>query len=384
MPVWRRGSSRSAERLREASGHLRGRSGAPWNASLPIWRYRHSGRLLPPASPRFARAATACGAGSERRQSAVPQVRAMPCRRACGPARWGKRLSYGNGFAIFSRYVTEPPGSPVRKLSPDARYPAFRVDSGDCLALEGDFGTPVVRYGNISKIFFDSITVSEETGRCGRASSRDRRLARRRGARDARRSVADPGNRRSTLLPRALRRAGAPCLPSSRGNAAIERQARGACPAKKPNPRINQWFPRRRTRRLLAQRPLRAAASRRARAPSSRGPPPSPRAADGPLGRHLTERIMIVPRGAGPCAILVSDGSPPSGRAPSAKGASPFCIGAASPSTHRASREAGGRASATAPACSAPPFPAAFPPARARPQPDEKTRRRPLRGGLPL
>ncbi len=245
VPVWRRGSSRSAERLREASGHLRGRSGAPWNASLPIWRYRHSGRLLPPASPRFARAATACGAGSERRQSAVPQVRAMPCRRACGPARWGKRLSYGNGFAIFSRYVTEPPGSPVRKLSPDARYPAFRVDSGDCLALEGDFGTPVVRYGNISKIFFDSITVSEETGRCGRASSRDRRLARRRGARDARRSVADPGNRRSTLLPRALRRAGAPCLLPSRGNATIERQARGACPAKKPNPIINRRFPRR-------------------------------------------------------------------------------------------------------------------------------------------
>ena len=136
-------------------------------------------------------------------------------------------------------------GSPVRKLPSDARYPAFRADSGDYPTLEGEFGTLVVRYGNISKIFFDSITVSEETGRCGRASSRDRRLARRRGARDARRSVADPGNRRSTLLPRALRRAGAPCLPSSRGNAAIERQARGACPAKKPNPIINRRFPRR-------------------------------------------------------------------------------------------------------------------------------------------
>ena len=49
--------------------------------------------------------------------------------------------------------------------------------------------------------------------------------------RDARRSVADPGNRRSTLLPRALRRAGTPCLPPSRENAAIERQAR-ARPAK--------------------------------------------------------------------------------------------------------------------------------------------------------
>ena len=51
VPVWRRGSPRLAVRLREASGHLRGWSGAPWNASLP-------------ASPRFA---TACGAGSKRR-----------------------------------------------------------------------------------------------------------------------------------------------------------------------------------------------------------------------------------------------------------------------------------------------------------------------------
>ena len=339
------------------------------------------------ASPRFASLRLA----SRRRAARAPSAgsRRFPRLGQC-PAGGHAALQDGVGgratvmdsqfFPIYYRTS----GSPVRKLPSDARYPAFRADSGDYPTLEGEFGTLVVRYGNISKIFFDSITVSEETGRCGRASSRDRRLARRRAARDARRSVADPGNRRSTPLPRALRRAGAPCLPSSRGNAAIERQARGACPAKKPNPRINQWFPRRRTRRLLAQRPLRAAASRRARAPSSRGPPPSPRAADGPLGRHLTERIMIVPRGAGPCAILVSDGSPPSGRAPSAKGASPFCIGAASPSTHRASREAGGRASATAPACSAPPFPAAFPPARARPQPDEKTRRRPLRGGLPL
>ncbi|WP_417350324.1 hypothetical protein, partial [Gordonibacter pamelaeae] len=39
-----------------------------------------------------------------------------------------------------------------------------------------------VRYGKISIIFFDSITVPEETGRCGRASPRDRRPARRRAA----------------------------------------------------------------------------------------------------------------------------------------------------------------------------------------------------------
>ena len=117
VPVWRRSPPppRSAVRLREASGHLRGRFGAPWNASLPIWRYRRSGRLLQPASPRFA---TACGAGSERRQSAVPQARAMPCWRACGPARWGRRSSYGNGFAIFSRYVTEPRDLPSESSRP--------------------------------------------------------------------------------------------------------------------------------------------------------------------------------------------------------------------------------------------------------------------------
>ena len=106
---------RLAVRLREASGHLRGWFGVPWNASLPIWRYRRSGRLLQPASPRFA---TACGAGSERRQSAVPQARAMPCWRACGPARWGRRSSYGNGFAIFPDILPNlgisRPKAPVR------------------------------------------------------------------------------------------------------------------------------------------------------------------------------------------------------------------------------------------------------------------------------
>ena len=97
-----------AVRLREAFRTSARVFGVPWNTSLPIWRHRRSGRLLQPASPRFARAATACGAGSKRRWSAVPQVRAMPCWQTYGPARWGKRSSYGNGFAIFSRYITEP------------------------------------------------------------------------------------------------------------------------------------------------------------------------------------------------------------------------------------------------------------------------------------
>ena len=196
------------------------------------------------ASPRFARAAPTCGAGFKHGSQRFPRF-------GQGPAGGHAALQDGVGgratvmdsqfFPIYYRTS----GSPVRKLSPDARYPAFRADLGDYLTLKGGFGTLVVRHGNISRIFFDSITVSEETGRCGRASPRDRRLARRRAARDARRSVADPGNRRSTPLPRALRRAGAPCLLPSRENAAIERQARGACPAKKPNPIINRRFPRR-------------------------------------------------------------------------------------------------------------------------------------------
>ena len=68
-----------------------------------------------------------CGAGSERRQSAVPQVRAMPCWRACGPARWGRRSSYGNGFAIFPRYVTEPRDLPSEssRPTPDIRLSAL-------------------------------------------------------------------------------------------------------------------------------------------------------------------------------------------------------------------------------------------------------------------
>ncbi len=181
------------------------------------------------ASPRFASLRLA----SRRRAARAPSAgsRRFPRFGQC-PAGGHAALQDGVGgratvmdsqfFPIYYRTS----GSPVRKLSPDARYPAFRADLGDYLTLKGGFGTLVVRHGNISRIFFDSITVSEETGRCGRASPRDRRLARRRAARDARRSVADPGNRRSTPLPRALRRAGAPCLLPSRG----ERRDRAASP----------------------------------------------------------------------------------------------------------------------------------------------------------
>ena len=140
MPVWRRSPSRLAVRLREASGHLRGWFGVPWNASLPIWRYRRSGRLLQPASPRFASLRLA----SRRRAARAPSAgsRRFPRLGQC-PAGGHAALQDGVGgratvmdsqfFPIYYRTS----GSPVRKLPSDARYPAFRADSGDCLALEG-------------------------------------------------------------------------------------------------------------------------------------------------------------------------------------------------------------------------------------------------------
>ena len=249
MPVWRRSPPPTLGRALagglRASARVVRRSMECLSPDLAVSPIRPSSAArfasLRLASPRFA---PTCGAGFKHGSQRFPRFGQCP---AGGHAALQDGVG-GRATVMDSQFFPiyyRTSGSPVRKLSPDARYPAFRADLGDYLTLKGGFGTLVVRHGNISRIFFDSITVSEETGRCGRASPRDRRLARRRAARDARRSVADPGNRRSTPLPRALRRAGAPCLLPSRENAAIERQARGACPAKKPNPRINRRFPRR-------------------------------------------------------------------------------------------------------------------------------------------
>ena len=69
------------------------------------------------------RAARAPSAGSRR----FTWVRAMPCWRACGPARWGRRSSYGNGFAIFSRYVTEPRDPPSESSRPTPSIRLFAL-----------------------------------------------------------------------------------------------------------------------------------------------------------------------------------------------------------------------------------------------------------------
>ncbi len=209
----------------------------------------------------------------------------MPCWRACGPARWGRRSSYGNGFAIFSRYVTEPRDLPSESSRPTPDIRLSALIRAIVSPWKGNSEPPLsatVIYRKFSSI---PLPCPKEQGDAG---GRRRAIARLHGAVPLG-MRGDPLRTRGTADRRSCRARFAgrapPCLPPSRGNAAIERQARGACPAKKPNPIINRRFPRRRIRRLLAQRPLRTAASRRARAPSSRGPPPRPRAPAPPTAR---------------------------------------------------------------------------------------------------
>ena len=178
---------------------------------MPLSR---SGDIADPAvfcSPlRLASAAPTCGAGSERRQSAVPQVRAMPCRRACGPARWGRRSSYGNGFAIFSRYITEPRdlASESSRPTPDIRLSALiRAIVSPWKGVSEPPSLATVKYRKFSSI---PLPCPKKQGDAG---GHRRAIAGLHGAVPpgcAAIHIADPGNRWSTPLPRALRRAGTP------------------------------------------------------------------------------------------------------------------------------------------------------------------------------
>ena len=133
------------------------------------------------------------------------QVRAMPCWQAYGPARWGKRSSYGNGFGNFSRYITEPRdfASETSRLTPDFRLFALIwaiISPWKRISEPSSFAT--VKYRKFSSI---PLPYSKKQGNAS-------------------------GHRR-----------------------AIERQAR-ACPMKKPNPKINQRFPKTRTPRQRSGR----------------------------------------------------------------------------------------------------------------------------------
>ena len=164
VPVWRR----SPRAWPSACGRPPGIcEGGPALHGMPLSR---SGGIADPAvfcesaSPRFAKA---CGTGSKRRQSAVPQVRAMPCWRACGPARWGRRSSYGNGFAIFSRYVTEPRDLPSEssRPTPDIRLSALiRAIVSPWKGVSEPPSSATVKYRSFSSI---PLPCPEEQGDAG-------------------------------------------------------------------------------------------------------------------------------------------------------------------------------------------------------------------------
>ena len=204
------GSPRLAVRLREASGHLRGCSafhGMPLSRSgdIAIPAVFCSPLRLASAAP-LRRAARAPSAGNRR----FTWVRAMPCWRACGPARWGRRSSYGNGFAIFSRYITEPRdlASESSRPTPDIRLSALiRAIVSPWKGVSEPPSLATVKYRKFSSI---PLPCPKKQGDAG---GHRRAIAGLHGAVPpgcAAIHIADPGNRWSTPLPRALRRAGTP------------------------------------------------------------------------------------------------------------------------------------------------------------------------------
>ena len=138
-----------------------------------------SGRLLQPASPRFGRAAPrrrAARASSTGNQQ-FPRLGQCP---AGGHAALQDGVG-GRATVMDSEIfpdmlpnlgISRPKAS---RPTPDIRL--FALIRAIVSPWKGVSEPSVVRYGKISIIFFDSITVSEETGRCGRASPRDRPLA---------------------------------------------------------------------------------------------------------------------------------------------------------------------------------------------------------------
>ena len=121
-------------------------------------------RLLQPASPAPRRTpARAPSAGNRR----FTWVRAMPCWRACGPARWGRRSNYGNGFAIFSRYITEPRdlASESSRPTPDIRlFALIRAIVSPWKGVSEPPSSATVKYRSFSSI---PLPCPEEQGDAG-------------------------------------------------------------------------------------------------------------------------------------------------------------------------------------------------------------------------
>lgn len=118
MPVWRRSPSRLAVRLRVAfrtSARAVRRSMECFSLDLAISPIR------PSSAARFA--SLRPRRDGVRRGLQAPVVGGSPgsgnaLLAGMRPARWGKRSSYGNGFAIFSRYITEPRDLPSESSRP--------------------------------------------------------------------------------------------------------------------------------------------------------------------------------------------------------------------------------------------------------------------------
>ena len=147
----RRKASRFAARLREAFS-ISEKTVCPFMGNLPIICLR-SGNIAP--FRRIAIRRLPCFSTSGPHRSAVPQVRAMPCWRACGPARWGRRSSYGNGFAIFSRYVTEPRdlASESSRPTPDIRlFALIRAIVSPWKGISEPPSSDTVKYREFSSI----------------------------------------------------------------------------------------------------------------------------------------------------------------------------------------------------------------------------------------
>ena len=207
----------------------------------------------------------------------------MPCWRACGPARWGRRSSYGNGFGIFPRYITEPRdlASESSRPTPDIRlFALIRAIVSPWKGISEPSSLSTVIYRKFSSIPLPC------PKRQGDAGGRRRAIAGLHGAVPPGCAAIRCGPGEPPIdAPAARASQGGHPVPAVEPGERRDRAASTCPPCEKPNPKINQRFPRRRTRRLLAQRPLRTAASRRARAPSSRGPPPRPRAPAPPTAR---------------------------------------------------------------------------------------------------
>ena len=201
----------------------------------------------------------------------------MPCWRACGPARWGRRSSYGNGFAIFSRYITEPRdlASESSRPTPDIRLSALIraiVSPWKGVSEPPSFAT--VKYRKFSSIPLPCPKEQRDAG------GRRRAIAGLHGA-VVHGMRGDPLRTREPLIdaPAARASQGRRPVPAAEPGERRDRAASAGCPpCEKPNPKINQRFPRRRIRLFWRKGPcarlhrgeharLRAAGHRRAPAP---------------------------------------------------------------------------------------------------------------------